>query len=148
MTKPPERIIYVASGYNPPLEHFQRAFILEEKKPMTQKTENLTTEEALTFINAMRALMDGKCIKNDDLVYKVNDNGELIYYCNGKWNQSIHTEWISDKLFFIVPDPSKPKEVEGEYERDWEDMTDVHNLHPDIRDNLKFILNKYYQRKP
>ena len=107
------------------------------KRPMTQKTENLTTEEAWT------AMARGECVKAWDYAHRINEN-VLEFFNREKWLAVCE---LSEGPYSIVPDPSKPKEVEDQYEKDWECMTDEYNLHHDIRDNLKFILEKYFQRK-
>lgn len=126
MNKPPERIRLVMNRYGcilpdlapiyewdrehpdctPHTEHF---YTLEE--PMTQKTENLTVQEAWA------AMARGECVKSgSSCLRRINDT-ELVFYDNDK------SEWvkcftIGMSPYSIVPDPSKPKEVEDLYKED------------------------------
>ncbi len=155
MNKPPEKIRVVVSkngkailddcdqwsiakwGRNRPeeapfTEHF---YTLE--KPMTQKTENLTTEEAWT------AMARGECVKSCSGTIRRINRIAIEYY------EEVDAQWLGcDSIgkapYFIVPDPSKPKEVDGEYEKDREYVIKDNGYHEDF---IEFI-EKYYVRKP
>ena len=124
MNKPPEKIRFVfdpSDGFlcqtDATAEVFNDTSIeifYTLEKPMTQKTENLTTQEAWA------AMARGECVKSKKQIQTlvaIDGFSELRYYSHSTKG------WFSTALFevgpySIVPDPSKPKEVEDEYEKD------------------------------
>lgn len=174
MNKPPEKIRVVVSkngkailddcdqwsiakwGRNRPeeapfTEHF---YTLE--KPMTQKTENLfqyglpnvtgiiiddRKTENLTTEEAWAAMSRGECVKTAREVFHLF-SGRVLKYWNG--NFWVNTSVLIEGPYSIVPDPSKPKEVDGEYEKDREYVIKDNGYHEDF---IEFI-EKYYVRKP
>jgi hypothetical protein len=118
MNKPPEKLRIVFNTESG--RHYETGAPLNEligkytehfytlEKPMTQKTENLTTEEAWA------AMARGECVKTKKQIQTLVDVdgfSELRYYSHST------KQWFSTSLFevgpySIVPDPSKPKEVE------------------------------------
>ena len=154
MNKPPEKIRVVVSkngkailddcdqwsiakwGRNRPeeapfTEHF---YTLE--KPMTQKTENLTTQEAWA------AMARGECVDTEQAVHRIN--GLRLEYWRGEKLGWTLTSIMDAGPYSIVTDPSKPKEVDGEYEKDREYVIKDNGYHEDF---IEFI-EKYFVRKP
>lgn len=84
----------------PYTEHFYTL----EKEPMQKKTENLTTEEAWA------AMARGECVGTKVAIFSILNNG-LNYWDNICW---VPTSTLATGPYSIVPDPSKPKEVEGD----------------------------------
>lgn len=164
MNKPPEKLrVFIDKKGNPWI--FAKDMILEQlnseysgnhflmpwrefyytlEKPMTQKTENLTEKEAWI------AMANGECVKalrKDYRVYK----GELL-----EWSITLGT-WMGVTTmgvgpYSIVPDPSKPKEVEDDkYEKDRIEV--INGYINSSSDGLKARLmiefvERNYQRKP
>jgi len=63
------------------------------------------TNKQMTFKEVVEALMSGKVVKFDDILYKLAEKGNLKYWCSD--------EWIDSHKFFaycndgaICPDPS------------------------------------------
>lgn len=121
-------------------EHF---YTLE--KPMTQKTENLTEKDERYHYDI------------DDIVEFDQGEGRYkgqIYGRNYMYDSVVSykvtvglADYLIHPLHIIVPDPSKPKEVEkSEYEKD------KSNLAMKLADSPAwFLLNyleKHFQRKP
>lgn len=100
---------------------------------MTQKTENLTKEEAWA------AMARGECVDSNGPTHRIN--GTRLEFWSGGWRG---TTELSVGPYSIVPDPSKPKEVDGEYEKDREYVIKDNGYHEDF---IEFI-EKYYVRKP
>lgn len=138
--KPGQRIVYIGNGFLPSYEDFQRAFILEEEKPMTQKTENLTEKDAWI------ALANGECVGTRRYIHRIN-YGHVEFW-DGKW---LFTGRLSVGPYSIVPDPSKPKEVElGEYEQDRMKVVEasLYQVLEDERSNMICFIEKHFVRKP
>ena len=157
MNKPPEKIqlVYDREGelrytkYNAHLDlyyldkdwpnrapHTEHFYTLE--KPMTQKTENLTTEEAWI------AMVNGQYVKSFRKVYTIYA-GELL-----EWSMALE-KWMGVTAigvgpYSIVPDPSKPKEVEDEYNKK---RAKLQKEYPGTatREILDFV-DEIYARKP
>jgi hypothetical protein len=134
--KPGERIVYIGNGFLPSYEDFQRAFILEEQKPMEPKKE-------MTAKDAWIAMANGECVKAGDFVQKIESN-TLQYWDSGHWRT---TTTISKGPYSIVPDPSKP-EVD-EYGQDRCKVVES-RLYPTVEDErtaLICFIEKHFVRK-
>lgn len=124
-------------------ENRKLAKINQEKlAAMTHKTENLTKEEAWA------ALGRGECVKACDFVHRIRSN-TLEFFNGEKWLAICE---LSADPYSIVPDPSKPKEVEDEYNKDLGELLDMiingkASLEKTLIKMTEFN-NKYYQRKP
>jgi hypothetical protein len=118
MNKPPERLrilfdsrdgSYLLSSL--PAMHrgrnYSEHFYTMEPEPMTQKTENLTEKEAWAAVGA------GECVSMRNIVHAIR--GDHLCYWNGRTWVATHS--IRSGPYSIVPDPSKPKEVEDEYNK-------------------------------
>lgn len=106
------------------------------------KTENLTVQEA------WQAMARGECVKaNNFYIHRIRKNA-LQFFSDEKW---VNTCELDDAPYSIVPDPSKPKDVElGEYEKDRVKVVES-RLYPTLEDErsaLICFIEKYYQRKP
>ena len=138
--KPGQRIVYIGNGFLPSYEDFQRAFILEEEKPMTQKTENLTTQEAWA------AMARGECVKGyTQTIYRIKDR--VLSF----WNQEdwYGTTTLGAGPYSIVPDPSKPKEVEDEYAKDKQSLIKGSFVGEALRIAIvDFVERNFEKRKP
>lgn len=125
MNKPPERVRVVINKLgsihwnkhanlacfdleyptsSPHTEHFYTL----EKEPVQKKTENLTTEEAWA------AMARGECVNTRGGVHRIIDCS-LYWWVNDEWGYS---DTIGSPPYSIVPDPSKPKEVETDEAKD------------------------------
>jgi len=111
---------------------------------MTQKTENLTTEEAWA------AMARGECVDTEQAVHRLN--GLRLEYWRGEELGWTLTSIIDAGPYSIVPDPSKPKEVEDEYFKDWSEVysayeDDGSEICPMRR--LRRLIEKHFEkRKP
>ena len=128
-----------AVGERPFSEHF---YTLE--KPMTQKTENLTTEEAWA------AMARGECVKCVDAIHRIDRNH--VEFWTGSHDRWQETNYLNPGPYSIVPDPSKPKEVElGEYEKDRVKVVEasLYLALEDERSNMICFIEKHFEkRKP
>lgn len=159
MNKPPERIrVFIDKKGNPWI--FAKDMILEQlnseysgnhflmpwrefyytlEKPMTQKTENLTEKEAWI------AMANGECVGTRQYIHRIN-YGHVEFW-DGKW---LFTGRLGVGPYSIVPDPSKPKEVEDEYIGDRMHLLDGNHYRSETG-SLKALLvfiEKHFQRKP
>lgn len=112
---------------------------------MTQKTENLTTEEAWAAMARGECVlaMDGE-LSEEGTIHRIHDNS--LAFWNEQW---ISTSILDSGPYSIVPDPSKP--TLNEYDKSKADfIMDFGNAAtPETRAELiaEFIDNNY-QRKP
>jgi len=161
MNKPPEKLrVFIDKKGNPWI--FAKDMILEQlnseysgnhflmpwrefyytlEKPMTQKTENLTTEEAWA------AMARGEYLNTVREVFHLL-NGRVLRYWDG--NFWVNTSVLIEGPYSIVSDPSKPKEVEDEYIGDRMHLLDGNHYRSETG-SLKALLvfiEKHFQRKP
>lgn len=148
MTKPPERVMvifdpnygsYVSPQYCLLSPDNQKHFYTLEK-PMEQKTENLTTEEAWA------AMARGECVKAGNSIQRICRDW-LQYWDEDRW---LSTSAIGCAPYSIVPDPSKPKDVErSEYEKDREALIKGSFVGEALRTAIVgFIERNFEKRKP
>ena len=112
---------------------------------MTQKTENLTTQEAWA------AMARGEYLNTVGEVFHLL-NGRVLRYWDG--NFWVNTSVLIEGPYSIVPDPSKPKEVEDDkYEKDREALIGFLRINPTlppkaIAQHILRFIEKEFQRKP
>lgn len=111
------------------------------KRPMTQKTENLTTQEAWA------AMAKGECVRAEFRIYKIAGSTLL------QWSKTL-SSWmdatnIGSGPYSIVPDPSKPKEVEDEYAKDKQSLIKGSFVGEALRIAIvDFVERNFEKRKP
>lgn len=152
MNKPPERIRVIntaegliVSGNNFLFSGDTEHFYTLEKEPMEKKTENLTVQEAWA------AMARGECVSTSLCVHRINGLFLEWYDNNGdgsKWESASNLE---PGPYSIVPDPSKPKEVEDEYEAEKERLLDDFNNTNSFKMATKSLIEfmeRNFARKP
>ena len=109
---------------------------------MTQKTENLTTQEAWA------AMARGECVKAHYYVHRIREN--VFQFFNGeKWLSSCE---LDSGPYSIVPDPPKPKDIENEYNEDkrklLKDFDNTKSFKMATKSLIEFIELNFEKRKP
>lgn len=128
-------------GYRGALES-EKQMCEDIKRPMTQKTENLTTEEAWA------AMARGECVKAHYYVHRIREN--VFQFFNGeKWLSSCE---LDSGPYSIVPDPPKPKDIENEYNEDkrklLKDFDNTKSFKMATKSLIEFIELNFEKRKP
>ena len=120
---------------------------------MSEKTENLTGIEALAYLIEEPGKRFVTTSTNSD-IYRMSGH-HLEFQSIANPNEWFATTWAIGRwlefTYSIVPDPSKPKEVElGEYEKDRVRVVEasLYLALEDERSNMICFIEKHFQRKP
>ena len=109
---------------------------------MTQKTENLTTEEAWA------AMARGECVKCRDRIRRIDAASQSFQV----WQEDFDCWQVSTTLglgpYSIVPDPSKPKEVEDEYNKSRQDILTQEAVADLFAESILIHMDRFFVRKP
>lgn len=103
----------------------------------------MSTEEAWA------AMARGECVRCELAVVQTIQDNVLKYWNGADWRQTCN---LLPGPYSIVPDPSKPKEVEDEYFKDW---SEVYSAYEDdgsevcpMRRLRRLIETHFEKRKP
>lgn len=143
MNKPPEIVSTLV--YDFWKKYYRGATVGEKqmcedmKRPMTQKTENLTTQEAWA------AMARGECVDTEQAVHRIN--GLRLEYWRGEKLGWTLTSIIDEGPYSIVPDPSKPKEVEDEYNDSRLAIINLDTVGDGLAEALLTHMDRFFVRK-